>query len=553
MSSNQSKIILAVGLASVMGLLFALSIYGFDRLNPLNYGWLMIGDAATHFLGWHFYRSEPTQWPLGLIDRYGMESSSSIVYTDSIPLFAMLLKPISAYLPEIFQYTGLWIAISYMLQGGLGALLVSRFTSNPLVIVLGSLFFVLSSIMAFRGGGHYALMGHWLILAGILLYRRTPLHWSGLSWGILASIAALVHAYLAVMVMALMAADLLSRWFKPNWIRWQAIALQMSIVFSILLFSMWVAGYFTAGSVAGGGSTLYSMNLLAPLMPTPSTDAGFIPHHKPATWGQYEGFNYLGLGTLLLLIFGLPRLWRLWKIERGHIQPYFPLFIAAALLAMYALSPMVTLGKHTLIHVPPLTNFTDVFRATGRMFWPAFYLLTLLSIVLTIRRRPAWIAAPILALALVIQWLDLSPLYKDRVSNQPFSTTYTSSLTSPFWPEAADVYHHVIVIPPTFTVENFIPLSHYAAMQDMAINIAYYGRPPSEKALRQKQERINRLMAGELDPHALYVFREYSELKKVLPKLDRHDAYGLIDQHWVLAPDAFTHGLDQYASTLTRP
>ena len=77
-------------------------------------------DPATHFLGWHFFRNEPWHLPLGLNWAYGMEMSSSIVYTDSIPLLALIFKPFSNYLPTLFQYTGLWILICFALQGTFG-------------------------------------------------------------------------------------------------------------------------------------------------------------------------------------------------------------------------------------------------------------------------------------------------------------------------------------------------------------------------------------------------------------------------------------------------
>lgn len=42
----------------------------------------------------------------------------SVLYTDSIPLFAIFFKALSPLLPETFQYFGLFGLMCYMLNGG---------------------------------------------------------------------------------------------------------------------------------------------------------------------------------------------------------------------------------------------------------------------------------------------------------------------------------------------------------------------------------------------------------------------------------------------------
>lgn len=77
----------------------------------------MSNDPAQHFLGWHFFRIEAWNFPLGIINNYHYPSGTSIVYMDAIPLIAIkFFKTFSNYLPIIFQYTGLWLLLSYMLQ-----------------------------------------------------------------------------------------------------------------------------------------------------------------------------------------------------------------------------------------------------------------------------------------------------------------------------------------------------------------------------------------------------------------------------------------------------
>ena len=79
----------------LLGGIVFLIIYGHKILNPTFIEWTMDGDAAQHFLGWHFFRSEPWTFPIGVIQSYQYPQGTSLVYTDSIPLLAIPLKLLS--------------------------------------------------------------------------------------------------------------------------------------------------------------------------------------------------------------------------------------------------------------------------------------------------------------------------------------------------------------------------------------------------------------------------------------------------------------------------
>src|SRR4051812_17235623 len=69
---------------------------GFHRLlSPSYLAWIFhftddnwYYDPGTTFMGWHFFRHAPWTWPLGMNPAYGLEFASSIIYSDSLPLFA---------------------------------------------------------------------------------------------------------------------------------------------------------------------------------------------------------------------------------------------------------------------------------------------------------------------------------------------------------------------------------------------------------------------------------------------------------------------------------
>ena len=115
------KRISGVTIATIASILIGLGsfflVVGPLALNPNNVAWLDGGfDPTQHYLGWVFFRHSPWSIPLGLNPHFGMDISSSIVYSDSIPILAILFKPFAALLPETFQYFGLWLLHFYYLH-----------------------------------------------------------------------------------------------------------------------------------------------------------------------------------------------------------------------------------------------------------------------------------------------------------------------------------------------------------------------------------------------------------------------------------------------------
>ena len=145
---------------------------GLAIADPSNMTWFLHGaDWTTHYAGWAMFRNSPWTWPLGKITTLVYPNGTSVVFTDSLPLLAIGLKPFSAWLPEPFQYTGLWFVACFLLQGAFGALLTQRWTRNPAVILAAAAFFVYAPIFLNRLQ-HATLMAHCLILACLWLYFR---------------------------------------------------------------------------------------------------------------------------------------------------------------------------------------------------------------------------------------------------------------------------------------------------------------------------------------------------------------------------------------------
>ena len=282
---------LLIGLAA-----FLLFTGGGAILLPTNTSWLMSGDPATLWLSWQYFRDTPLlQWPLGANPAYGMEFGSSIVFTDSIPLLALALKPFSPLLPASFQYVGAWIAACFMLQAWFAWKLLRLFVSDRLLALLGVAFFAIAPLLAIRLWGHYGLMGQWMILAALYLYWRPA--FSARSWLLLVGVATWINAYLLLMVLAILLADCWQRcWLgQRNWR--QGIGLLVGALALVLLL-MWAIGYFMVGGVSGVGVGnvpygRYHMNLHGLFDPDQYWSRA-IQDRPGSNTDEYEGFAFFG-------------------------------------------------------------------------------------------------------------------------------------------------------------------------------------------------------------------------------------------------------------------
>lgn len=494
----------------------------------------MDGDPATHWLGWQFFRQAPLlQWPLGANRAYGMEIGSSIVFTDSIPIMAFIFKPFSAWLPETFQYIGIWVLLCFMLQAYFAWKLLSLITPNRWLALVGSAFFAIAPVYMSRLGMHYALFGQWVIVASLYLYWSRQ--FSLLRWLALLSIVSLIHAYLLAMVLALYMTDLVQR-------RWSAQITLARAAGSLLgglclvALVMWGAGYFMLkAGVQSGGFGFYRMNLLS-LLDSNGVWSQLLPD-LPNMPGDYEGFSFLGIGLILLAAVALVVL-IVKKNPRQNVR-FVPLAVLSILLLIYALSDHIAVGAHESFQysLPELTKrITDTFRVSGRFVWPVYYTLYLAVFYLIFTHTKGRTAILLCCAALAVQIVDSrQAVHNLRIAlHEP--PKWQSPLRSPTWEELGTRYDKLIYVLPANQPKPWLPLSEFAAMHGMKINIGYFARtnPVVEKSARDAL--IAEIAENRIDPKALYVF-ENDYLWDLLRKRGANaDLTATLDGYHVLVP-----------------
>ena len=510
-------------------------VTGGKILNPQNIDWLMAGDPAQHWLGWQFFRSSPLlQWPLGANPEFGLELGSSVVFSDSIPLMAFIFKLLNPLLPEHFQYTGIWLLMCFCLQALFSWKLLELFTANKILLVLGCLFFAMAPSFVWRMHAHFALSAHWLLIAGLYLYFSKPLSLG--RWAALLSVGVLIHAYLVAMLMAIALTDLVQRrWLKQIGTA-QALGCAVG-AFALVGLIMWATGYFMVGSgVAGGGFGVFRMNLLSLFDPndiwsTVLPDLNGIP-------GDYEGFNYLGGGMLVLALVAAGVLIK----NRFRVRvtaTLIPLVALSVLLFIYALSTQVAFSNHELFSYPlprPFKAITSTFRASGRFFWPAYYAIYLGVFFLLFTQLKTRIAILVCTVALTFQLFDTHnawTLFKNKFS---FAQPWESPMASPLWQDFSRRYTSIIVVLPGNASAQWLPIAQFAATHDMSTNTGYFARidPVIEKNMHAILNEA--VSTQKYSQDALYIFEDDALWTAASSNTPASDVSGVLDGFRILAP-----------------
>lgn len=478
LSSAATPALSSYGLAAGL----ALAFFALTYPHPLQFllgdsVYFEIGDMPQHVTGWLFFAKDQWRWPLLTTQLVHPPQGIHIALTDSIPLAALLVKPFYAWLPENFQYFGLWHLINKLVLA-LGAVFLLRsLQQKSLVLALAAACLALLWPASLARLTHTALATHGLLLVALGLYFRSvatagALHRHSLAFAALNSALLLIHPYLLAMSFAITLAAAADCGLQ----RRQALgAIEMALASLVAVGGLaLLLGYGGSPSDTADTYRIFSMNLLSPVC------GGALCAAVDATGGQYEGMNYLGLGCLLIVLLALVR-WQGRAVERFVLR--HPVFLLMLLgLTVYALSNQIFLGGEKIASYPlfaPLSVLTGIFRAAGRFFWPVGLSLLFLSLVYAFRGRSIWFTLPMLILALCLQWFDTQPLRQANLAllsmPRPFDYSGWNSLAidrididRPYGCDA--------------TIENmkYLYFQIVAARKGIAINTAYLARAQND-------------------------------------------------------------------------
>jgi len=505
-------------------------------LNPSHVDWLLShGDTSMGFIGWHFFRNDLWRFPIGLNWPYGMEIGSSIVYSDSIPLLAIFFKIIDFILPEKFQYFGVWLLICFCLQAFFSMRLISIYTNNIFIKIFFAILCTTMPAFLWRLYGHLALLGHWLIISALYLYFSYNKDGKcyAIGWIILISLSSLVHFYLMIMVFSVWVAYIVQTYINQGKIQFKEIAITMIC----LVATMWQAGYFAIESGQdAGGFGYYRMNVLSPI--DPDNWSRFLPDIPQAS-GDYEGFNYLGVGLILLCVFSIISLIRK-PITKKSILSYSPIILICFLLLSVAVSNNIGFMSKTLVELPvcpKLLALMGIVRASGRFFWPITYLIALSATCILITRYDKKVAILILSLCTSLQIIDTSSGWNSlkEIYNKHWNKGFVSPFSSGFWQEAFQHYDKLITIP-AMTGLDFLAPSYLAALHKIQTNAAKFARIDEKKLASENSKLFFNIIDSKFDPTALYIIQD-NDLFKFMQLMDSQNHYVVVDGMKIIVTD----------------
>ena len=523
-----NKRLIIIFLGGLLGLISFIACYDLDVLNVTNDTWLLASerDLRAHYIGWEFFRRSDWHFPIGMMDGIIYPRLVSIIYTDSIPLWAVFFKLFRAFLPETFQYFGIWGLYCFILQGVCASYIISKYNKNIVFNLIAAEFFILSPTLIQRLYFHSELSAHFLILLAFIIWldREKFNTWKKkcIAWSILLVISAGTHIYFIPIIVIIMTSSLLyeaieqKKVLKPL-ITWLIPILAAFIVLLLL-------GAFASKRALGseGGLGFYGANLNALI--NSQEWAGIIPSLPLATIGQYEGYAYLGLGIFILILICVGRIFYRKEIKKYFQNRAFNISIIFCLIAalLCAWSPTITLGDKTLFEIPYpsfITDIFDMFRATGRFMWIVVYLIIIFLFIYiakwitTLKSPKTVIINGIVAVCLLLQIVDLYPILSLRydVGNEDnYDSKDYNALQSPIWDKIADKYDHIEMMEEEMLVhtnyKDSFSLAQYAVTHGMTISNFAAARPNVELRKEILEKNFNLLENNQADDRTIYVF-----------------------------------------------
>ena len=391
---------------ALLGALIFLLLYGVRVLDPTSVDWILNNpspDPAQHYLGWELFRRSPVHLPyIGANYNAVYPFRTSVLFTDSLPLAALLFKLLGGILPTRFQYFGWWGLFCYMMQGGLAQAVIARIagaqptfgrgdkskTAIAIIMspgqtaklwgsVLGAGVLVLFPALTMRTFAHEALAGTWLVLLALYLWLRSDELMSAtrracLLWGLMGLLCAGIHLYYLPMVGLVLVGYAVRRALQK---RGPAAVLAPIAAFcAAALAELVLLGAF-AVNFAG-----YSNGYLS--------GADYFGLFVPWLAQSWEQNVYAGIGTSLavvLAVFGIVCSAR--KAEKFFAAHRDWLIAGAVVLVLDLIAAggnAITVNGKTLFTVPIpqfLMNFWAMFSSCARLAWLAGMLLAARDII----------------------------------------------------------------------------------------------------------------------------------------------------------------------------
>ncbi|MDP3234853.1 MAG: DUF6311 domain-containing protein [Myxococcales bacterium] len=455
-------------------------------LDPFHTEWMLNGDWAATYHGWLFHLRGPLTLPPGLTPTLLAPWGTSVFYTNSVFWLCEFGRVVGLFVSRDFQLYGLFMASSYAGLAVTGWWLLRRLGA-PLVLRLAGGALLMAEPMLPARFGHIALTGQWLVMLQICVAVLLVTEPKRPSWLVhlaagAAAFAVGVEGYLAAISIPLALANIvIGRWRAQ--VPWRAVGTSVALLVLGTGSMLWLVGGILAdpvnraaegfGDFSADLGTLFNSHQLSRWIP------GF-----PVSSRQGEGFSYLGLGTLLLVVTALLA----WVTKPKQVLRMAwllaPLLVMVLGEAFYAASARITFSGQVLVELwgffKLLEPLPSMFRTSGRFVWALHFLVSISAIVAVVvaaRKRRIWGA--LLVLAAVVQLVEI-PARPNVFDVQPLPPPFGEA-----WTGLRGNYRHLRVVPIQvqwvcgYNEALIGRLSQVAVREGLSINSGLVGRVPA--------------------------------------------------------------------------
>ena len=519
-------------------------------LNVNFVSWIPAGDNLTNYLGWVFYRNGPLTLPWGLNPVYGDFISSSIVYTDSIPILAMIFKIFRSHLSEDFQYFGLWYLICFILQAYYGNKIANTISTIKFQKFLITIIFVYSPAFLCTINVNPTLAAHFIILASIYLLIRSDQYNRLLYWFFILILSAGIQFYIFLPVACVWLANLFDeRFLKKSLNRFEFWKELLVIICSLAIF-LWFAGYFAiltneiSSSVStmgpgGYGTDIWSLNLLSLFL---SDYWSLFSNGLADYYGASNSFNYFGLGVILLFFLTL----FFWKKNFSQIffkRNLFILFVVF-FLAIFSITNIVRFGNYELnIPIPDgIVSIASILRSSSRIFWIPNYLLLVYMLKVALREFSGAKGTLILAIIVTLQLVDTSRgwIQLRNTIGVPQLYPFHNAFKDKIWDcrFLQENFDRIIYVPAKDYDRFWEGIGSVAAKCKLATNHVLLNRPARAKISKFNQKFSIDLAQNRLDSRTIYIVDESFVMPVRMHMDPMRDSFSKIGEYFVFIPNA---------------
>lgn len=525
---------------ALLGALIFLLLYGVRVLDPTSVDWILNNpspDPAQHYLGWELFRRSPVHLPyIGANYNAVYPFRTSVLFTDSLSLAALLFKLLGGILPTRFQYFGWWGLFCYMMQGGLAQAVIARIagvqptfgcgdkskaaiaiimspgqTAKLWGSVLGAGVLVLFPALTMRTFAHEALAGTWLVLLALYLWLRSDELMSAtrracLLWGLMGLLCAGIHLYYLPMVGLVLVGYAVRRALQKRGPA--AVLLPIAAFCAAALAELFLLGAF-AVNFAG-----YSNGYLS--------GADYLGLFVPWLAQSWEQNVYMGLGAVLAVVLAIfSVVCNARKAEKFFTAHHDWVVAGVVVLVLDLLAAggnAITVGGKTLFTVPIpqfLMDFWAMFSSCARLAWVAGLLLAVAACGLVLRFwQKGVVPALMLAVCAVAQgWGQRGELFNRWTDYHYYGFSYENKtlLTDPTWEDiaASGKYSHLAFASFDFEHDEFWDLVDFAADHGWTSNSFYMAHMDGNLAAVTLPGELNDLAAD-----TLYAFIDEDELAR---------------------------------------